>query len=410
MVGIDVAPIRHTRVMSSSFAWVDYSSTHREDMARLLDAFRDKGTVDELGIGTIRDTFSDLLFPGTSTLHTRARYFFFVPWIITSITARRLPLERATRELHHLEVRLIEALRSGDLEGGVIGRDARAGLKRMPSTVYWNALSVYDIRRCGHTIQQHLRFAAQLTSLTVDEDDEVRLAMHSDPCFRHLPAPPDDWLRESTFTLTRDEAEFLRDRILDTAGSSYLGWLIVHGFDSDPVFPWNSSLHSTLPPEIAEALAHARDFSILHRGAAILYNLLLARQKGWLEGEENYTNVMTSWSTSEETHQAAKQWNTHAFWRCISKARWRSNNATRTFVENWVSLVQSGIDLLHDERARTLISQREWSLKGRRSRFVNNDALSAWQGDIGMSQMTYRWAEAKQVVRDVQEGLASINA
>lgn len=37
--------------MASSLAWVDYSSAHREDMDRLLDAFRAKGTVDELGVG-----------------------------------------------------------------------------------------------------------------------------------------------------------------------------------------------------------------------------------------------------------------------------------------------------------------------------------------------------------------------
>ena len=54
-------------------AWVDYSSSHRDAMDRLLGVVRQKGTVDERGIGTIRGTFSDLLFPGTSTPHTKAR-------------------------------------------------------------------------------------------------------------------------------------------------------------------------------------------------------------------------------------------------------------------------------------------------------------------------------------------------
>src|SRR5690606_10163477 len=124
-------------LMSSLLAWVDYSSAHREEMDQLLDAFRDKGTVDELGVGTVRDTFSELLFPGTSTLHTRARYLLFVPWVVTSITSRRLHVDRAVREMRQQEVRLIEALRAGDLNGGVIGRDARANLGRMPSVIYW---------------------------------------------------------------------------------------------------------------------------------------------------------------------------------------------------------------------------------------------------------------------------------
>ena len=40
----------------------------------IVDLFREKGTLDELGIGAIRDAFADRFFPGTSTLHTRARY------------------------------------------------------------------------------------------------------------------------------------------------------------------------------------------------------------------------------------------------------------------------------------------------------------------------------------------------
>jgi Family of unknown function (DUF6361) len=33
----------------------------------------------------VRDTFSDLLFPGTSTLHSRGRYVLFIPWIYQAI-------------------------------------------------------------------------------------------------------------------------------------------------------------------------------------------------------------------------------------------------------------------------------------------------------------------------------------
>ncbi|HLS25128.1 MAG TPA: DUF6361 family protein, partial [Beutenbergiaceae bacterium] len=35
--------------------------------------------LDELGTGKIRDTFSEMLFPGTSTRQARAR-LLFVPW------------------------------------------------------------------------------------------------------------------------------------------------------------------------------------------------------------------------------------------------------------------------------------------------------------------------------------------
>jgi hypothetical protein len=70
--------------MSSNFAWLDYDARERRAMLGIVDLFREKGTVDELGLGVIRDAFADRLFPGTSTLHSRARYWLFVPWLYLS--------------------------------------------------------------------------------------------------------------------------------------------------------------------------------------------------------------------------------------------------------------------------------------------------------------------------------------
>jgi len=48
-------------------------------MMELLASWRESETLDELGVGTIRDAFSDFFFPGTSTIGTRARYMLFSP-------------------------------------------------------------------------------------------------------------------------------------------------------------------------------------------------------------------------------------------------------------------------------------------------------------------------------------------
>lgn len=67
--------------LASGLTWLDYSEHDRQKMMDAIQLFREPGTLDELGIGTVRDAFADLLFPGTSTIQTRARYFFFVPWV-----------------------------------------------------------------------------------------------------------------------------------------------------------------------------------------------------------------------------------------------------------------------------------------------------------------------------------------
>ena len=67
--------------MTNTFAWLDYSAQERKSMLEIVDLFREKGTVDELGLGVIRDAFADQVLPGTSTLQSRARYWLFVPWL-----------------------------------------------------------------------------------------------------------------------------------------------------------------------------------------------------------------------------------------------------------------------------------------------------------------------------------------
>ncbi len=74
----------------SSFGWLDYSEHERRRTLDVVELFREKDTRDELGIGSVRDAFADLLFPGTSTIQTRARYFLFISWIYIKLESTRL--------------------------------------------------------------------------------------------------------------------------------------------------------------------------------------------------------------------------------------------------------------------------------------------------------------------------------
>jgi len=66
--------------MMSAFVWLDYSEIERRKMLEVVDLFREHDTRDELGVGSVRDAFADMLFPGTRTIMTRARYFLLVAW------------------------------------------------------------------------------------------------------------------------------------------------------------------------------------------------------------------------------------------------------------------------------------------------------------------------------------------
>src|ERR1017187_2196566 len=74
--------------VTSTFAWLDFSDRDRKRAMDVVDLFREDETRDELGIGVIRDAISDRLFPGTSTIQTRIRYFLFIPWLFRGMNAR----------------------------------------------------------------------------------------------------------------------------------------------------------------------------------------------------------------------------------------------------------------------------------------------------------------------------------
>ena len=389
--------------MTSLLAWVDYSNAHQEGMDRLLDAFRDKGTVDELGIGTVRDTFSDMLFPGTSTLHTRARYLLFVPWAITATTAHRYSLDRAVSELRRTEVRLIHALLATEPEpDGIIGREAKDALKRMPSTIYWNAITQFGIKRCDHGIQQHLRAATGTPATSADDQDGPTGAV-VDPCFRELPTPPPDWLEQTDFNLTPEETDFLRERILTSHPDSYLAWLLQHRNADDTLDPWDPALTEGLPAAPARVLTHAQRLSQLITGARILYNLLLARHKNWQDGTDDYLGELEAWTSDATTREAAEQWDTDDFWACVIDGGWNPNKRTRDFIEAWVDLMRAGPQAVHTTTAAELIEARERRLKGSRSRFVNDDALAAWEGS-GTGLLRYRWPNVQVILNDIDAG------
>ena len=90
--------------MASVFEWLDTDSEQRRKMLEVVELFKEEDTVDELGIGSIRDALADSLFPGTSVLQTRLRYVLFIPWLM-QLAAARMSSAQMSAEFRALEYR-----------------------------------------------------------------------------------------------------------------------------------------------------------------------------------------------------------------------------------------------------------------------------------------------------------------
>ncbi len=391
--------------MASVFAWLDSDDAQQEKMRQLLELFKDESTVDELGIGTIRDTIANELFPGTSVLQTRVRYLLFIPWLVREVASHQYPSDQALARLRSREVKLIDALLLGGETQGVIGRQAKARLKSMPSNAYWAGLHRYGIRTWDLSIANHYRaVAGHLATLAKEPGDEGQ----SGPDLgldAALPAMPQDLLQAAEFSLTSDEADYLQSRIAQSCPHSLFAWLTLHGKKSDCELIWEHRQVDSFPPEHQGLLDHARRFHHAIHGAALIYNLMLAEKRDDAVLVDRYRDALDEWRADLVRHDVFGGWELTDFWTTLARLNSRIHPATRAFVDRWLELAKAGGDLADNDSARRLITDRERRLKGGRARLANAAALDAWTGGSGLVRLDYRWSIASRHLNDIFAGM-----
>jgi len=199
---------------ASSLGWLDLDTVASERVASLLRSLEEPGTIDALGLGSIRDTFSELLTPGTSTVQTRLRYFIFLPWIFQRLEAEGVPPASFARKLRDYEAKLIDCLRHLGPNQGVIGRVAGRALRRMPSDVYWRSMMAWGIRRLDLSIAEYGRQARALGRFRPERDDDGSATEPAGSIWASVPEMPENFpAGQVNFQLEPDEAPILTDGI-----------------------------------------------------------------------------------------------------------------------------------------------------------------------------------------------------
>lgn len=396
--------------MQPTLAWLDFNTAERERAQRLLALCEEREARDELGLGAIRDSFSDHLFPGTSTIQTRLRYLFFIPWIYQELERRRTTSLEVTACARKMELDLTEPLlKAHGADAGVFGRVAKEKLKRLPSSVYWAALRQYDICRYpGGREDFHRDFESLWRGhqRAREESDGGREVLDSS-WHPKLPTPPTDFPESPTFFLSREEAEFFRHCLEARCPDSLLMFLAWHCKPASIEFPWEHPDFATFPATHRELLDNARLLSETMFGAAILYNWMLAEAFPIKEKAVEYAAMFAAWAKEMAAARTRVQdWNLPRFWQIVRHPNHTVTFAAREFVETWVMLLlRHGTYLGRSQEARLLVRNRETRLKGPRSRFNNRRALEQWGGAAGLSRIAFRWGSANQFLWDLWEGL-----
>lgn len=398
--------------MPSSFKWVDFAEDDRQKMMEILHLFSVKEIREELGIGTVRDAFSDILFPGTSTLHTRAKYMLFVPWLFMKHERKQTHSKDIEEYSRETEIKLIKELLKGGEEDGVIGRVALDNLKILPSYMYWSGLGRWGIRRFNGSLYQYFRsldgFYFYRKNVVKSDDNELvsSTAYNWDP---NIVSPPKYFPEGADFALSRQEAEYLHDRILASCSGSLLACLVDKTKITNVNFVWQHPQFALFSKEHQKIIWHARNFSESIHGAILVYNLMLSEKAKDQELIEKYREKIKRWADElKKRFHEIKTWDLNEFWEIVFSENSHIPIQTRRFIEHWIYLVKENKNLIRlseNEQARSLIYRREVRIKGKKSRLKNKRMLEHWSGESGVYYLGFRWTVSKRIVNDILQGL-----
>ncbi len=206
----------------------------------------------------------------------------------------------------------------------------------------------------------------------------------------------------------------LRDKIVLHCRDSLLAWLVLNGtaWDvSQTRYVWEHPQRDRFPQATQAHLEHARCLSLAMHGAALIYNLHLARR---IENEElvdEYTVAVEGWSglVDAELRPSLDSWRLPELWRLVTGINPWISPAARRFVERaglrFIETTQPASGLARNSEVLRLLRTREEALKGKRARLSHKDARQGWSEHSGIGRLEFRWPVAQQIALDILGGL-----
>ena len=370
-----------------------------------LRMLEESTALDELGIGVIRDAYSDILFPGISTLQTKAKYFVLIPYLFGM--AERENFKRSADILPWLQRQedlIVPVLmkNSNDITG-IIGHLAhRRGksVKAKPSGIYWNGMRTYEILRndslsisnvCNIIYGKQTRKNAVTIKTETKRhgndgfDDETAINENT-PIFSAIRSQY-AVMSETGIDLTKEEAIFLYDKI--TKAQKSRDSLLAFMLREKLLFSDFDSINdSVLPNTLAVNVRLAKDFADFIFGAHICYNVIYSENM-----DADKINDYQKWQDSFDFN---------AFDISAVLSRVNCDIHTTAFLEGFYEAAKAK----DNEIAEKLIINREKAKKSDRAKLGKPQEYRYDSGrPVHYYKLNYRYPTAKTIISDILSGL-----
>ncbi len=282
--------------------WIDFSKTERNKILSVLDLLSESGTLDELGIAPVRDGFSNLFFPGTSTIQTRAKYFFVVAYALKQLEkSSETNPNKVLKALNDIERACGEQFfYDNPKDDGIIGkRSLQAGrwVKRNPSSIYWAGLRKYGMFTGGNlSLSEYVRVVCAMKtqkstlnklgnrndSADENECDDKNAGELFKIQFWKIPRYDENWLENIHMQLTVEEALFLKEQIISSTKGSMIAYILENNiteFLDCEYFEDLADIIDVFPEDIREKYYLALSFSKYMYVLRTVYNVIISDEK-----------------------------------------------------------------------------------------------------------------------------------
>jgi len=139
--------------------FVNFNTEEKKRVSKMIQLLQESEAIEELGIGRVRDHFSNSLFPGTSTLQHHAKYFAILPSLYYQAAhqgKRFSSVQDVEKYIIEAEVQITRQLaehKGQETMTGITGintykegqKDYRKYVKYNPTYIYGSGMAIYGM-------------------------------------------------------------------------------------------------------------------------------------------------------------------------------------------------------------------------------------------------------------------------
>jgi len=419
----------------SNINWITFNEKDLQKANEILKDLGPDSTVDSIGLGIPFEEISNILFPATSTLHSRLRYQVFVPAIFYKmyLESAEKPLKNPGDYLYKCEVNLMRTLLENDPKGGVIGRIAQEGLKYWPSQTYWGAINAMKIFGSNSTNKKVFFDEVMHKGRNLIENDdgelegEIKQSFVWDKEFHKIVNElfRDNQFKPSTnFDLTKNEALFLKKKLndIDIGPHTLLNQWTNYKIEELESIKSFAEVPKTGNKQLDKLIEEAKNYSIIAMGITHAYRFVLCdfranevyknfpeKKAEWDEYAKNNINNLKTWLKENKSLQSWNIGELDQVLRMYNSEGTIDSNLKKmvdTFQDIW-KISSSAIDLA--KRFSSDLKKFEEIRRRNRSHFIDWHMTipENTQGLRGNSVMLfdYRFTQGRSNALDIVRGL-----